>query len=261
MTAFWGLMKKDMLLMRFWYITWLIFSLICIVGGYVMQDYWNEPSIVVPIYIMLMSMHLFVMPILILHVLNIEGKTQIWLYNPQNSKKLLFAKISAAALLQILSQLMLVVYGIVLMQFLFKTGLITEFKDFLPIQQGFLFHIAIFSTSLYIVIWIIFLWTIYHSLGKFPALKNFRWLIVFLVWIAFGVLESLLVRLKVLQDTYFSLTANVNIGPSMEYAKGNGWTITYTDVPVPIIPIIIYIIFSTILFLIASRLLDKKVEV
>ncbi|MBS4220384.1 hypothetical protein KHA96_18955 [Bacillus sp. FJAT-49711] len=261
MTAFWGLMKKDMLLMRFWYITWLIFSFLSMVGGFVLQEYWDEPSIVVPIYIMLMSIHLFVMPMMILHVLNIEGKTQIWLYNPQNSKKLLLAKISAAALLQILSQLLLVVYGIILMQFLMRIGLISEFKDFLPIQQGFLFHIAIFATSLYIVIWIVFLWTIYHSLGKFPALKNFRWLIVFLVWVVFGILESLLVRLNVLGDSFFSLTANVNIGPSMDYVKDNGWTIVYTDIPVPIIPIFLYITFSIILFLIASRLLDRKVEV
>ncbi|MBS4198269.1 hypothetical protein KHA93_01165 [Bacillus sp. FJAT-49732] len=261
MTAFWGLMKKDMLLMRFWYITWLIFSLICIVGGYFMQDYWNEPSIVVPIYIGLMSMHLFLMPIMILHVLNVEGKTQLWLYNPQSSKKLLLAKLSSAALLQFISQLLLVVYGLILMQFLLKKGLITTYSDFLPFEQGAFFHIALFSTSLYMTNWIIFLWTIYHSLGKIPALKNFRWLVVLLIWIAFGFVEAQLVKLKVLQNNLFSFSANVNVAPSMEYAKGNGWTIVYTDVPVPIVPIIMYIIFAIALFLIASRLLDKKVEV
>ncbi|MBS4197444.1 hypothetical protein [Lederbergia citri] len=261
MVAFWGLMKKDMLLMRFWYITWLAFSLICIVGGYIMQDYWNEPSIVVPIYIGLISLQLFLMPIMILHVLNIEGKTQLWLYNPQSSKKLLLAKLSAAALLQVISQLLLVIYGLFLMRFLLKAGLITTFNDFLPFEQGTFFHTALFSTSFYMTIWIVFLWTIYHSLGRYPSLKNFRWLVVILIWIAFGFIEAQLVKLKVLQHNLFSFTANVNVAPSMEYTKGNGWSVVYTDVPIPIVPIILYTIFAIVLFLITSKLLDKKVEV
>ena len=259
MIAFWGLMKKDMLLMRFWYITWITFSIICIVGGYIMQNYWSEPSIVALIYIVLMSMHFFLMPIMILHVLNIEGKTQIWLYSPQSSKKLLLAKLSAAALLQFISQVFLTIYGIFLMMFLYKSGLMPTFT--LPISQGAFYNIALFIASLYMTIWIIFLWTIYHSLGKFPALKNFRWLVVFLIWIAFGFIEAQLVRLKVLQNNLFSITTNMNVAPSMEYMKGKGWSIVYTDIPIPIVPIILYTIFGIVLFLIASRLLDKKVEV
>ncbi|MFJ7728705.1 hypothetical protein ACIQXV_21540 [Neobacillus sp. NPDC097160] len=261
MDALIGLLKKDLTLMRFWYIVWLVFTALSMGGGYILSNWIAEPSVIVPIFVMLAGIHIFLMPIIILQTLRIEGKTQIWLYNPQSSQKLLFSKISAAFLLQIISQCLLSLYGVFVTSILVKHGLIGSFREFLPIKQGLFFHGGMLSISIYISLWVIFLWTVYHSLGKYPKVKNFRWLVVLLVWGSYNVFEALLVKLQVLPQELFTFGINLQVAPSMNYDLQNGWEIKYMSASLPIIPIILYTILTIILFFIASRLLDKKVEV
>lgn len=261
MNAFIGLLKKDLSLMKFWYIVWLTFMFLGMIGIYVLSVYTSEPSISVPFLVTMAAFHVFLAPISLLTILNIEGKTQLWLYNPQGSVKLLLSKISAAAIIQFIAQLFISLYGLFVMKILLNNGLIDSFSSFLPLKQGFLMQLGIFGASMYISIWVIFLWTIYHSLGKFPGIKNFRWLAVILVWGAYNLLEMLLVKTKLFNNELFSFAINVNISPKMDYQNSNGWNIIYTDASVPLVTILLYIILSVIFFLLASWLLDRKVEV
>jgi hypothetical protein len=253
MTAFLGLVKKDMMLMRFWYVVWLVFTLISMAGGFIISKWLSELSVIVPVYIMLMGLQLFLMPIMLSTALRIEGKSQLWLYNPQSSKKLLLAKLSAVSIFQGGSQLILALYGLVMAKILVEKGVISSFSDFLPLKQGFFIHLGIFSMSAYMCFWIMFLWTVYHSFGRYSAIKNFRWLVVILVCGTYNVFEAFLFKLKVIKEPLFTFT--------VKYESGRGWTIPYTEVSLPIVPIIVYSLISIALFLIASRLLDKKVEV
>lgn len=261
MNAFIGLVKKDMTLMKFWYIAWLIFTAISIIGGYLIVNWLSEPNLLVPIYLMLLGLHLFLAPIMLLSALRQEGKTQLWLYNPQSSKKLLLSKVSAVFIIQVISQVLMALYGILVMAYLMYKGEINTLSELFTFSPGLLIHLGILSVSLYLSFWITFLWTVYHSLGNYPAIRNFRWLIVILVWGTFNVIEATLIKIKIIREHLVSFTVNINAGPNMEYDMGNGWNISYTEMPVPITPIILYAIVSIILFFIASRLLDRKVEV
>ncbi len=261
MRAFIGLLKKDLSLMKFWYFVWLTFMFIGMIGVYALSVYTSEPSITVPFLVTMASFHVFLAPLSLLTVLNIEGKTQLWLYNPQSSIKLLLSKISSAAIIQLIAQTFISLYAFFIMKVLLDNGLIDSFSSFLPFKQGFLMQLGIFGTSMYFSIWVIFLWTVYHSLGKYPAIKNFRWLGVILVWFAYNVLEVLLAKTKLFKNELFSFGVSVNIAPKMDYKMENGWNILYTDANIPIVTIGLYIILSIIFFLLASWLLDRKVEV
>lgn len=260
MNAFIGLLKKDLMLMRFWYIVWLAFTVLGFGGGYALSVKIGEPSGVVPLFIMLASVHICLMPIILLRVLRIEGKTQMWLYSPQSSLKLLLSKFSAAFLLQLCSQIILSLYGCFVMNILQKNGLIGRFSEFLPLKQGIFFQLGLLAGAVYFSIWVVFLWTVYHSLSTFPKLRNFRWLIVVLVWAIYNILEAFLAKIHVIQNQLFTFGFNFQMAPRMSYEVG-GWRLQYVDATLPIIPIIFYVILSMVLFWAACRLLDQKVEV
>lgn len=260
MNAFIGLLKKDLTLMRFWYIIWLIFTALCMGGGYALTIKVGEPSGVVPLYIMVAGVHIFLMPMIMLRVLRIEGKTQMWLYSPQSSQKLLLSKISAAFLLQLFSQIILLMYGYFVMNILQKNALIERFSEFLPVKQGVFFQLGLLAGAVYISVWVVFLWTVYHSLSGFPKLRNFRWLVVVLIWAFYNILEAFLVRIHVIQNELFTFGFNYQMAPRMHYEVG-GWRLQFVDLSLPIIPIIFYTILSIVLFWASCRLLDQKVEV
>lgn len=258
MSAFMGLLKKDLSLIKFLCMAWLAFMFLGMVGIYVLS---SEPSIAVPFLVTIAGFNVFLAPIALLYTLNLEGKTQLWLYNPQGSVKLLLSKLSAAAIIQLLAQFFISLYALFVMKGLMNEGLIDSFNSFLPWKQGFFMQLGIFGVSMYISIWVLFLWTVYHSLGKFPAIRNFRWVAVILVWFAYNLLEMLLVKTKLFNHELFSFGLSVNIAPKMEYEGGSGWNIVYTDTNIPIITIGLYIVLSIIFFLLSSWLLDRKVEV
>lgn len=260
MSAFFGLLKKDLNLMKFWYGVWLVVLFLIIIGSFSLAKWVSEPSVVVPIFVMLLGFHSFLMPLMVISVLRIEGKTQLWLYNPQSSRKLLLSKISAAMIFQILSQLIVGLYGLVVIKYLKMDGLLGQFDELLTFKVGFFIEIGILFFAVYMSMWAMILWTIYHSLGKYPAIKNFRWLIVIAVLISYNVFESLLIRINLIQKQFSVMSINLNIVPSLDYQE-HGWNIMYSETPIPILPIILYTILTIILFLIASRLLDRKVEV
>ncbi|VEF48967.1 YhcE protein [Bacillus freudenreichii] len=261
MTAFFGLLKKDLSLIRFWYMVWLAFMMLGIIAVYGISKGVSEPSILVPYLVTMGSFHVFLAPIALLYMLNIEGKTQLWLYNPQNSTKLLLSKICSATVIQLIAQVIISLFAVIVMKILQDNGLIEHFSDFLPFKQGFYMQLGIFGVSMYMSIWVIFLWTVYHSLGKYPSIRNFRWLAVVLVWLAYNVFEALLAKTKVIQNQLFYFSVNVDIAPQMDYETKEGWKILYADASVPVTAIVLYVILSVIFFLLASWLLDRKVEV
>ncbi|WP_144461330.1 hypothetical protein [Siminovitchia fortis] len=260
MKAFIGLLRKDLTIIRNWYLTWFAFMLVGMVGIYVFSVYVSEPSIPVPFLVMMASLHLLLAPLTMLTALNSEGKTQLWLYNPQSSAKLLLSKLSAAAVIQLLAQFFILLYAFFVMKILLANGLIDSYNSFLPVKQGLFMQLGIFAVAIYFSVWVIFLWTLYHLLGKYPAIKNFRWLAVLLVWFAFGFLETLLSKTKLFKKEMF-FSVNINISPKMDYGTHNSWNIVYTDAHIPLLIIGLYAVVAIIVFLLASWLLDRKVEV
>ncbi|MFK4998324.1 hypothetical protein ACI2OX_16425 [Bacillus sp. N9] len=242
-----------MYISRFWYITYLVLVFIAIsLGGYLSQR-WDEPSMVIPLLIMmLLPLHLFFMPVTIYSLLKIEGKTQLWLYNPQSSAKLLLAKITTALLFQLISQLVVSSYGMLMIKIL----VINDMP--LPVQAVVLTNIALLVIGLYITVWIIFLWTVYHSLERVQVIKRFRWLILFFITIVSNIVETFISKLKFVQEYVYAWAVEIKATNAVSYKTETGWTFDMMTVPIPVIPLILYIILALGLFSIACKLLDKK---
>lgn len=257
MNPFIGLLKKEMLISRFWYITFLVIIFIMMVAGALLVNRTGEPSLVLPMFALFIPLQMFFIPITVYSLLRKEGRTQLWLYNPQSSVKLLLAKITSAIFFQIIFQFLFFFMGSLLL----KLTLNEHLANILPMKTLILLNTAFISIGLYSTMWIIFLWTVYHSLGKYPSWKNFSWLAVVLIVITYNTLEYLLFKIGFIRDRIFQMTKIVDLSIGTTYEHGSGWSIVYEPVPVPIIPTIFYAILSLILFLISSKLLDQKVEV
>ncbi|MBS4209289.1 hypothetical protein [Bacillus sp. FJAT-50079] len=256
MKPFIGLLKKEICISRFWYVTYLILIFIAISLGSYFSKRLDEPSMVIPLLIMLiLPIHLFFMPVTVYSLLKIEGKTQLWLYNPQSSAKLLLAKITTALLFQIISQVFVSTYGLLLVKLLI-------YKDIpLPVHAVMLTNIVLLVIGLYTTVWVIFLWTVYHSLERVQVIKKFRWLILFVIFIACNIVETFVSKLKFVRDYLFAWELDITTSYAVSYESGIGWTFDTMSAPLPVIPLIIYAMIALGLFFIACKLLDQKVEV
>lgn len=260
MSSFLGLLRKDFYLMRFWYLVWLVLLLLVMIGSFSLAEWISIPSAVVPFLIVLTGFQFLLMPLMIMSVLRVEGKTQLWLYNPQSSAKLILSKLTIGIIFQLVSQFLIGIYGLIIINYLLNEGQILSINQFLTFKVGFIFEIGILASSIYMSVWVVFLWTIYHSLGKYPTIRNFRWLAVILVLFLYNLSESLLLLIKPFQSFIGMVKVELNILPKLNYEQ-QGWNITYTESPFPLIPIILYFLLTIIIFFIASKLLDRKVEV
>ena len=252
-----GLLKKEVLISRYWYITYLIIIFLAIGGGSYFANRLDEPSLIIPGIVLFLPLHLFFMPIVVYYLLRMEGKTQLWLYNPQSSAKLLLAKLTIAFLFQLISQVILMGAGFLLIKYLLGQNVF----EMIPKMNVFWVNIGLLATAFYMAIWTIFLWTVYHSLGRFPAWKNFRWLAVVLLIGGYNLIEMLFMKVKTLSNFIHIWTIDIHSIVEVGYETGKGWEIINETMPVPILPFLIYPIILLILFLAAGRLLDKKVEV
>lgn len=127
-------------------------------------------------------------------------------------------------------------------------------------KELLLFNIMILIIATFITIWAIFLWAVYHSLGQYPALRKIRWLAVVTVFAGYTFLEGLFTRTKLVQEHLYSWTMTVNVATSFTM-NDNGWGFERSDIAVPITPFLLYAILLLVIFYVACRLLDKKVEV
>ncbi|MFC5466960.1 hypothetical protein [Lederbergia graminis] len=257
MKPFIGLLKKEMLISRFWYCTWLVILLLGLTASTIIAFRIEEPTAIIPITTLFMPSHIFFMPVMIGALLRLEGKTQLWLYNPQSSMKLLLAKLTTAFIFQIISQLIVIAYTVLMTSFLSTRGVEIN----ISITAITLTYLAMLAIALYFSIWVTFLWTLYHSLGRYPAWRNYRWLAVALTVISFNVFEALLIRFNIMKDHLFGWSTTMEAMISIRYDKGVGWSMDTLEISVPILPILLYGVLAILLFFAATKLLDKKVEV
>ncbi|MBP1916185.1 hypothetical protein J2Z23_003167 [Lederbergia galactosidilyticus] len=263
MRAFWGLLKKDLILLRFWSCVWLICVFLGMVAGLILANKMGDLSLIVPMYVFVMSAQILFIPIMLIYILNLEGKTQMWLYNPQSSWKLILSKLVSVTCFQLISQLLLLVYGFIFLQLLMSSDMVATSENLLPINLIAYFILSILAVSVYFGVLMIFYWTIYHALAKFPRIQRFRWLVLVGIWIGWNTLETFVA--KILGKTpIFSIGLQVNPVPSMHYDNvGKNWSIVHSqgDFTIPITIIFVYLLVAIILLFVSSRLLDKKVEV
>ncbi|MCA1057933.1 hypothetical protein LCL96_03265 [Rossellomorea aquimaris] len=259
MTAFKGLLWKDFKTSSTWFYGWIAILFLLFIIGVVIGEYVNEPGISQLFLIMIGVFHIAFLPVMVCSMLRLEGKTQLWLHSPHGGYMLLLPKVIIAFLYSTLSLLLVDGLGVLMMLLYPESSLFSYW----PVKEGILFNLGVTIVGLYFSGWGIFLWTLYHSLSKYPAIKNMRWIIIagfiilyqsvvaFLMsidWVEKIFFETL--TLKVSSGFFFSVEANeVNAGFNPE------------TIPLPVLPFLFEGVIMIIVLMISCRLLDRKVEV
>jgi hypothetical protein len=259
MWAFKGLLKKDFYISRLRFMTWTIILFIAIAASFVVSNYIHEPMVTVGFLIMLMVSHFGFLPLMVLSSIKLEGKTQLWLHNPQSSKALFLSKLAVSFIYQVISQCILVILTFIIYKYVASNNIHVEQ---LPIADFTLIHLFILLTALYFSCWILFYWSIYHSLGKFPGIKKIRWLILVFMFIFFNSIETLLMKIEPLKRLFSQWKRPLYLNQQFHYDNNShAWNMYFDIVQIPLIPIIIYAVIAVALYLVSCWLLDRKVEV
>lgn len=258
MFAFQGLLKKDFAISSGWFFGWLILTSILLFLPLALEYYLADPLSILPIVVvMLLMVHAFFHPMMLLSMLRLEGKTQLWLYNPQSSKILLLSKLVVSLFYQLTAQVYLTVVGLVIYQ-TYKNQIHIQAYDLLA--GTLVFNAGLLLFSLYVSSWAMLYWTVYHSLGKFPAIKNWRWLVPLLLFFLYNALSILLAKIEFLREILTRWTIPVLAGVNFSY-KQEGWEINLNALDLPVPGLLFYALLAACLFLISCWLLDRKVEV
>ncbi|MBS4173654.1 hypothetical protein [Bacillus sp. FJAT-49736] len=259
MIPFQGLLKKEFYVTRLSFLTWVIFMLIANIASFVIANRIDEPLVPIGFQIAIAVFHIGLMPIMLLTSLKLEGKTQLWLYNPQSSKTLLLSKITMLAAYQLISQLILVLTSQVAYKYAVSQGV--QIEHF-PISTVLAINISLLLIGLYASLWIMFYWCFFHSLGKYPSIKKVRWLFILILFFIFNAIETAIMQIDFLRDIVTKWKLPMYINPRFHYeVTSHKWNMQFDMQQVAIIPLIIYAVIAIALYIISSWLLDKKVEV
>ena len=261
--AFKGLYWKDLKILKYEFYSGIGLMVFMFVVGFALMKYFNEPGIFAVISFMVYLLHALYLPIYLLSSLRTEGKTQLWLHNPNSGSKLFLAKIAAGLTLYMVSFLIVLMITYWTINLAMATGLFLEFQDY--VFRGLvLLGISITFMTIFLGIWVIFYWTVYHSMKNIPYVKNIRWLIIVAIWMAFTALGNYIsfhpFYKKITQIG--SIQINVLQGMSFE-AEQYSASITpaIATIHVSIVNGLLEIILLTIVFLFSVWLLERKVEV
>jgi hypothetical protein len=124
-----------------------------------------------------------------------------------------------------------------------------------------LINVAILTGSFMLMIWVVFHWTIYSSLKKFPILKKGRALIILALFILYNVTETILAHISKKLSLFDHWVINFKTDFHFLYGKDTGWSMEVATVKFPIILIIYYVLLGAILLYLCCRLLNRHVEV
>ncbi|MCY7753725.1 hypothetical protein [Bacillus haynesii] len=255
MRSFSGLFKKDFLMARFWSLAWMLCMICAIIASFGFAHYTGESMALFGAFVTILLFHSLFCPLMMLAQLRLEGKTQLWLYNPNNSALLLLSKLASAAVYQLISHAILFIFGLIV-----RSVLLSSSAGLFSVSDLLLVNIAVFLGSVIFSTWVMFLWTIYEALRKYPAIKKIRWIIPLLIYNAYGLIEALFIKsglFKELQKFWsISLTAEFKF-----HYEHSGWTVTFSQVDLPGILLVYYTALGVCLFYLSCKLLNRRVEV
>ena len=255
MQSFSGLFKKDFLMARFWSLVWMLCMICAIIASFGFAHYTGESMALFGALVTILVFHSLFCPLMMLAQLRLEGKTQLWLYNPNNSALLLLSKLVSAAVYQLISHAVLFIFGLIV-----RSVLLSSSDNMFSVLDLLLVNIAVFLGSVIFSTWVMFLWTIYEALRKYPAIKKIRWIIPLLIYNVYGLIEALFIKCGLFQELQkfwsISLTAEFKF-----HYEHSGWTVTFSQVDLPGILLVYYAVLGVCLFYLSCKLLTRRVEV
>jgi len=254
MASFIGLVKKDLKIsLPFFYQLLVIIAVILIVGsGF--SGYYGTINTLTAIAIALVAIQMFLLPAAVFQSLSTEGKTQLWLHNPNSSARLLLSKLIANFVYHLILVLLTTALAGVLLLFSNDISSFFQFGELLSMAS------AIALIGLYISFWVIFYWTVYHSLASYPRIKSIRWLVLIILWAIWNTAGNLINKLAFIKT--LKNLATIHVGNSFAI-EGNAASFQagFEATEISLFALAGYIGTAIILFIISSWLLDNKVEV
>lgn len=259
MSPFQGLIMKDYRISQGLFFTSLAVFLFFMIFGFGLSAYLKEPAGTLPIIVISALAITIFAPLMMLSILKIEGKSQLWLYSPRPSSLLFLSKFTVIFSYQLVIQFLLTIYAAISLFWFGKTAYEQIGVELFMQAIGFI-NLGLILFGIYFTCWITLYWTIYQTLKRSPKMKPFRFWVIIIIFFAYNVFEELMLKIKPLDEFISHYKVEVISKANLHY-KGEGWSVLFEASTIPIIPFFYYVILSIILFLFAARLLGRKVEV
>ncbi|MGF7533939.1 hypothetical protein AAGG74_09410 [Bacillus mexicanus] len=253
MTSFLGLLKKDIKLSRIWLLAWICGIVFILVTGHIMASRMNEPLIIFGFFAAVSFFLLFLSPVFVFYHLRKEGKSQLWLYNPNGGFLLFTSKVAAALICQLLIQLALTAYGIWIFHMLSVNHLLEHQTDLT--STVVLLNIYGIISSLYTSVTVIVLWTVFHSLRNWRGIRWGAMGLSVAVWYFFD--EYIISPLMESQKHFWPVTVHCDFN----FHFRDVWRLELKPIHLSLLGFPIVIVITVLLLIMASKLLDRKVEV
>lgn len=256
MSAFKGLYLKDLKISASTFFIGIILLNLITLISLGLKEYFDEPMIPAVIFFVVVILHAFYLPGMLLSSLQIEGQSQLWLHNPNSTIKLLLSKIAAGLTYYAVS-----IAASMLLARLSVSGLelSNELSGFSEMVNENLFVMVggITLASIYINVWILFYWSLYHSLKVVPILNQIRWLVLLIVWIVLTTIGNFLSNTPFVRVMKNKGTFNISVFET----EMSGNSVSAQMASINITTIIVYILLTIGVFLASVWLLERKVEV
>lgn len=271
MTAWKGLLRKEWKLAKTnLFIGMVILCLVPIII-YTISHYLGDPAIFSSLMIGFVFAHIFYLPTLFLDALNKEGNSQLWLYNPNSMTKIIFAKFIPSFAIFFVSFIMTIIITFLAtyrMDYFYLRDTTLSNETLFAIASTSMFSIII--VSVFLSLWVLFYWTIYHSLAHFPLLKKIRWLIILAIlvivqifynWLQKTTFYQKIIQLWVVKFKGFYFQSET-LNQSFQFQISPvGATGSMKMMEISVMNGILQLFVALFLFYISIWLLERKVEV
>lgn len=267
MIAWKGLIKKEWKLQRPNLFIAMVVLIVIPLIGYTVSRYFGEVTLFPTLMIGFIFAHIFILPILFLDALNKEGKTQLWLYNPNRVMKLVLAKFICSFTIFFISVSITSLITYVVSR---KTPTMwkTNVSEEALVAFSSMSIVSFLIITIFLSLWVLFLWAVYHTLGRILWLKKIRWFLIFILLLAVNMFNNWIQRVALYQKLlqlwvikwkgfYFEVTEHsfsFRIG-SMEAAEATGM------LEISVISLLLQLGIATFLFFFSLWLFEEKVEV
>ncbi len=260
MNAFIGLLKKEFRLSRqsvFINLSILAFViLIVFLNVNLLMRGIDQSSIAKFVFtLMILVFQILYLAFFMLRSLRKEGKQlHLWLHNPHPAIQLLLAKLLNGILALFLSILISYLASVYFASKIgFSTGLI---------PLSFILVGALFATSIYLAIWVIFLWTLYQVLKNLIGKISIP--VVIGIWIGSSWLLQLFSQTQIYQ--YLTDWGKLDISKIMSFltslaSHSPNFDLQFKPLYIHIGDYLFHALLILVLLFLSSWFLDKKVEV
>lgn len=259
MNAFQALWKKEWKMTRVYHL--FIFIMIILIMGFTywkLAKYGNE-IMIIPIIIMI-SLHLFYLPGYMLFSLGGESKQlHMWLHTPQSIHKLIGVKLLTGLSYSVISLTLVTLIGYWIARGI--TGIEKYLSDLTEIMLWGEFHIIV--GAIYISLLLLLLWTIRQMLKNY--IGKLSWVVVIILFFALPILNGMFQTTAV----YDAIThwGYITFDTASKFSSLNTLEQDYPNARVNFTKSFYFgtyffqIILASIMYFLATYLLDKKVEV